>query len=207
MILSRRVALVVALLMAGLGANVRAQEDEEPPVGPGRAIELGVHGGGVRFDGGGGSRLSYGGWVGLRLPNGIGLGASGTLAERTYDDEATGGVTQRADVEFYSADFSYMLKSVEPANLYGFLGAGVARFDPPEGYRALGIGRSTELVIPVGFGILWYAHGGSPWLAIRSEIRDNIVFINGNRELDTDDSIANNWQLAVGLSLLFGAYD
>jgi hypothetical protein len=199
------VSLLVALLFAAFAGRASAQE-EEPPVGPGRVIELEVHGGGIRFEDGG-SRLAYGGRVGLRFPNGIGLGATATLAERAYEDELTGDDTEKADAAYYTADLSYMLESVEPANIYGFLGAGVARYDPPPAHEALGVGKSTEIVIPVGLGILWYAHGGSPWWGLRTEIRDNIVFLNGNEELGTDDSIVSDWELAIGLSLLFGAYD
>lgn len=205
MILSLRVSLLAGLLVAASGAPALAQDDE-PPVGPGRVIELEVHGGGMRFNEGG-SRLAYGGRVGLRFPNGLGLGASTTLAERTYEDDLTGGDTEKADAAYLTADLSYMFKSVEPANFYGVLGAGAARFDPPPAHEAVGISKATELVIPLGLGILWYAHGGTPWWALRTEIRDNIVFLNGNAELGTDDAIANDWELAIGLSLLFGAYD
>ena len=200
-----RVSLLTAILAATLAATAHAQDDEDP-VGPGRAIALGIHGGGVRFDGGG-SRLSYGGRVILRLRNGIGIGGTATLAERSYDDDLTGGESEKADATFYTADISYMLKSSEPANLYGFIGAGVARFDPPPAHRALGVGEATEVAIPVGIGILWYAHRGAPWWALRTELRDNIVFLQDNSILGTDDAIANDWEISVGLSLLFGAYN
>jgi opacity protein-like surface antigen len=205
MIPGARISLLAAILVAALGAPALAQDDE-PPVGPGRVIELEVHGGGIRFEEGG-SRPAYGGRLGLRFPNGIGIGANATLAERNYDDVLTGSESEKADAQYYTLDLSYMLKSVEPANIYALLGAGVARYDPPPAHEAVGIEKSTEVLIQVGVGILWYAHGGSPWWALRTEIRDNIVFLNGIEELETDDSIMSDWEIAIGLSLLFGSYD
>jgi hypothetical protein len=203
-----RILVFTTLLVAFLAPYpARAQdEDDEPPRGPGRAVELEVHGGGLRFDGEG-SRLSYGGRATLRLPGGIGIGGSATMAKRPFDDDITGDETEEADAAFYTVDLSYMLESVTRANFFATVGAGIARFDPPPSYRALGVEEKDELVIPLGLGILWYNHPGGGWLGIRTELRDNIVFLNGDERLGTDDAIANNWELSVGLSLLFGAYD
>ena len=192
------------LLLASPASPARGQEDEEPPVGPARAIEIGGHGGFIRFDGEGGYKPGYGGRVTFRLRNGLGVGASATFSRQPFDIADT---IEKADAAFYSADFSYMFKSVERANFFAQAGVGAAQFDPPETHEALGKDRTTELLIPVGLGLLWFNHPGDPWWAIRADVRDNIVFLNGDADLGTDDSIANDWEISVGLSLLLGAYD
>lgn len=194
-------AFAAFLLGAGFATGASAQDDG--PRGPGRAVEIEGHGGILRFDGEGWKPV-YGGRATFRLPSGVGIGASASFAKRPHE---IGDETEDADAVFASLDLSYMLRSATRANFFATLGVGAARFDPPPSHRALGVGRATELLIPVGIGILWYNHPGRPWWAIRTDLRDNIVFLNGNPELGTDDAIANDWELSIGLSLLFGSYD
>ena len=191
------------LFLLGLAPLARAQDDGEAPRGPGRAVEIEGHGGILRFDSEGLKPVT-GGRATFRLRNGIGIGASANFAQRPFevDDD-----TEEADAVLASLDLSYMFESAARANIFAVLGVGAARFDPPPSHAALGVGKATELLIPVGIGILWYNHPGRPWWGIRTDLRDNIVFLNGNPELGTDDGIANDWELSVGVALLFGSYD
>jgi hypothetical protein len=195
-----RIALLPAILFFALAIPARAQDDEEAPVGPGRWIQVEGHAGMLRIDSEGWEPI-YGGRVALHLPSGIGLGASAGFATRSVE---FGGDTEDADVLIATGELLYLLRSVTRANLYGTIGAGMARFDATPAQVAAGGDDATEVVIPVGFGILWYNHPGGNWLAVRTEVRDNIVFLRGDPDLGTDNSIANDWELSVGLALLFG---
>lgn len=193
--------LAVALLATLAAVPARAQDDEEEVVGPGRWLEVEGHGGLLRFDGEGFAPI-YGGRATVHFPNGLGVGATAGFTKRPVDfaDES-----EDADAWIVTADFLYMLPSVTRANIYAVIGVGAARLDPSAAEEAAGGEQATEVVVPVGVGILWYAHPGGNWWGIRSEVRDNIIFLRGDPDLGTDDAISNNWELSVGLSLLFGA--
>lgn len=190
---------LAALLVVLAAVPARAQDDEEI-VGPGRWLEVEGHGGLLRFDGEGFAPLT-GGRVALHLPNGLGFGATAAFTKRPVDFD---GESEDADAWIATADILYMLPSVTRANIYGTIGVGAARFDASEAEAAAGGDEETEWVIPVGVGILWYAHPWGDWWGIRSEVRDNIIFLRGDPDLGRDDAISNNWELSVGLSLLFG---
>jgi len=192
--------LLTATILLALPALALAQDDE-PPVGPGRWIEVEAHGSYLRIDSEGWEPLA-GGRVALHLPSGLGFGATAGFTRRSVE---FGGATEDADVLIATADLIYLLRSVTRANLYGTIGAGAARFDASPAQIAAGGEDNTELVIPVGFGILWYNHPGGNWWGIRTEIRDNIVFHRADAELGTDNAVANDWELSVGLALLFGS--
>jgi len=192
--------LLGLLLTAIVPAGARAQ-DEDEIVGPGRWVEVEAHGGFLRFDPGGFARL-MGGRVTFHTPSGIGFGGTAGFAKRPVD---FAGESEDADAWIATADLVYMLPSVTRANIYGLIGVGAARYDPSPAEEAAGGGKETEIVLPVGLGILWYAHPGGNWWAIRSELRDNIVFVRGDPDLGTDNAIANNWEISVGLALLFGS--
>jgi opacity protein-like surface antigen len=191
--------LLATVLVVALAPMARAQDDEEP-VGPGRWIEVEGHGSYLRFDGAGWEPL-LGARVALHFPNGLGIGGSAGMTRRSVDIEDE---TEEGDVLIATGDLLYLLPSVTRANIYGTIGAGAVRFDATETQAEAGVEDITELVIPVGVGILWYNHPGGSWLAVRSEIRDNIIFLRGDSDVDEDNAITNNWEFSVGLALLLG---
>lgn len=194
----RRLALTTSILLA-LATPAIAQDDDEL-VGPGKSFQIEGHGGMLRFDGEG-WEPSYGARAALHFRNGLGIGASATMAKHSVD---FAGETEDVDALIATAEILYLLPSASRANFYGLLGGGIARFDATEAEIAAGGEDATEITIPVGGGILWYNHAHGNWLAIRAEVRDNIVFLRGDTDLGTENAIANDWELSLGLALLFG---
>lgn len=194
-----RMGLVLALAgaVAGLAPGTAGAQD-----GPfaGTTIEAAAHGGYLFFDEGG-TRPALGGRLGIRLANGLGFGAAVDRATREFE---LGDETDDAETLLWAGEISYVIPSATRANFFGFIGVGQARYEPSDLEESLGGETEDHLLIPLGLGMLWYNHRGSPWWGLRAEFRDHIVHIDEDEATGADDATTNNYQVSLGLILLLG---
>lgn len=198
----RRALSLVPVLALALAAPAAGQAD--PPIYPGTVLELNAHGGLLRFDVEG-LAPSAGGRLGLHFANNLGIAAAVDWSRRSVD--VTPDLTEDATAWFYVGELNYTIPSNTRANFVASIGVGAARFEPPaslEDEEAV-----TELVIPVGLGLLWWNHGEDPGWAFRVDFRDHIVRAEEpglfeDEVVIDDDTVTNNYELSIGLSLLLG---
>lgn len=164
-------------------------------------FEVAAHGGGLRFDVEG-LEPTLGGRLGVHLGGGLGFGIALDWASRDQEFEDQ---TEKADTWLYAAEARYTFPSATRANFFAFGGVGAARFEPGLLEEAADAEAVTELLVPLGLGMLWYNHPGEPWWALRLEFRDNIIFLEEDPEFGReDDAVTNNYALALGVAVLLG---
>ena len=199
------------LLVFGWSGQAQAQEEHYGS----RPMEFNVHAGALMLDSGGESSNDTDVLFGVRgvynMPSGLGFGASFdyVLSDADLDDDTEGltlADTEDLDISTWlvGAGVEYTFPSTGRAHF--FLGAGVGAAitklsDAPEGVED----SSTDLMVPVGGGLKWFF---SPGMALRADVRDNIIFtetIEGSgTSAETKNKATNNFEFSGGLSFLFG---
>lgn len=187
-------ALVALLALAPAPAD--AQEDGDG----GSRLELGAHGGLIRFDGNG-TDPTAGARATIRFSNGIGIGATAHWTRRAV--ELPDGESEDATTWLYDVEGSWAVPSEARANFVVSLGVGAARFEPAETAEAGGAETETHVSIPIGIGYQWYAYDGPHRWAARLDFRDYILLVDG--EGPTDDAVTNNYQLSFGFEVFLGS--
>lgn len=194
-----RIFLTAMAVAAGVALPGPARAQDGPFSGP--TVEVTALGGLLYLDVDGWNP-AVGGRLAIHLPNGFGVGAS---VDRTTRGVEIGDESDDAETWLYAGELRYTIPSATRANFYGFLGVGQARFVASDlEAEALGAEDRTELLIPLGLGMRWYAHGGDPWWALTAEFRDHIVLADEDEATGRDDETTNNYQLSFGLSFLLG---
>lgn len=193
--MSRHSIAVLIALLALPASSLLAQEED-----PGPRLEVGAHGGAIRFDDGG-TNPTAGGRATVRFGNGMGIGATAHWTRRSFD--LPDGSSEDATTWLYDVEGSWAVPSESRANFVVSLGIGAARFEPGESAEAAGAEAETEVSIPLGLGYQWYDYDGDHHWGLRLDLRDYIILLDGDGE--TDDAVTNNYQLSFGLELFLGA--
>lgn len=191
--MSRRSIVALVTLLVLTAAPLAAQDDDG-----GARLEIGAHGGAIRFDDGG-INPATGARATVRFANGIGIGATAHWTRRSVD--LPGGASEDATTWLYDVEGSWAIPSESPANFVLSLGVGGARFEPIE--DAEGAEAETEISIPLGLGYQWYNYEGDHRWGLRLDFRDYIILLDGDGE--TDDSVTNNYELSFGFEVFLGS--
>ena len=164
-------------------------------------LEINVHGGGAFLDGLETNELYGGGSAYLHFGSGLAVGGTadwvGTTVEVGGEDEDEG---LDATIWYYSAELSYGFPSVTQAQFYGFIGAGVARFQPGSELEDAGAEDESNVMVPVGVGVRWLNDKLDPSWGANLEIRDRVVYVDDEEET----KVSNDWSISLGLSLVLG---
>lgn len=185
------VSLIVLALVPATFSAARAQDRLDLS-----GLEVNVHGGGVFLDGTETNEF-YGGVTALlHFGSGVGLGGTvdwvGTTIEEGEEDfDAT--------IWYYSGELSYGFPSVTQAQFYGFIGAGVARFQPGDELKDAGAEDESDIMVPVGVGVRWVNDKADPSWGATLEVRDRVIYVD-----EEETKVSNDWSISLGLSLLLG---
>jgi hypothetical protein len=155
-----------------------------------------VHGGGLFLDGLETNELYAGGTALLHFGSGIAVGGTADWAGTTVEE---GDEDLDATIWYYSGELSYGFPSVTQAQFYGFIGAGVARFQPGSELEDAGAEDESNVMVPVGFGVRWLNDKLDPSWGANLEIRDRVVYVD-----EEDTKVSNDWSISLGLSLILG---
>ena len=159
-------------------------------------LEVNLHGGGAFLDG-----LETNEWYGgvtalVHVGSGVGLGGTvdwvGTTVEVGEEDfDAT--------IWYYSGELSYGFPSVTQAQFYGFIGAGIARFQPGDELEDAGAEDESDIMVPVGVGVRWLNRKADPSWGATLEVRDRVIYVD-----EEETKVSNDWSISLGLSLVLG---
>jgi len=183
--------MVLALLAASTEAGAQDRLDLS-------GLEVNLHGGGAFLDG-----LETNEWYGgvsayLHLGSGVALGGTvdrvGTTLEGEGDDE-----DRAATIWYYSGELSYSFPSVTQAQFYGFIGAGIARFQPGDELEDAGAEDESDIMVPVGVGVRWLNRKADPSWGATLEVRDRVIYVD-----EEETKVSNDWSISLGLSLVLG---
>lgn len=200
--MTRHVRFGISLALTAAGTGLAGAAQAQDGTYDGLTFEIAAHAGVLAFSEGG-AQPAYGARVGLHLANGIGIGAAVDRADREYELGSSDD-TRSAESLFYAGEIRYTIPSATRANFFAFVGVGRARLDPSPEEELIGLETEDHLLIPLGLGMLWTNHGSEPWWALRAELRNHIVHVEGDEDAGTDDSTTNHYQLSLGLALLLG---
>lgn len=191
-----------ALMIVGITSRAQAQAEHYGPA----PWELNVHAGALFVDGGDGGEGDtdpmFGARLGYNTPSGLGFAGN---FDYVLSDADLDGEDIDVSTYFYSGEVNYTFASSNPLHIFLLAGIGAATTsysDVPDGFED----SFTDLMIPVGGGIKWFAPGSS-W-GIRTEIRDNIVLVDDvidADEGDEDTEAFHNIELSGGVSFFFGS--
>lgn len=185
------VSLIVLALVPATFSAARAQDRLDLS-----GLEVNVHGGGAFLDGLETNEF-YGGVTALlHFGSGVGLGGTvdwvGTTIEEGEEDfDAT--------IWYYSGELSYGFPSVTQAQFYGFIGAGVARFQPGTELEDAGAEDESDIMVPLGVGVRWLNDKADPSWGATLEIRDRVIYVD-----EEETKVSNDWSISLGLSLVLG---
>lgn len=188
------VATIVLALLPLTVSEARSQDRLEMS-----GLEINAHGGGVFLDGLETNEF-YGG-VGAFLHfrgSGLAIGGTGDWVGTTVEDDGEDEALD-ATIWYYSGELSYGFPSVTQAQFYGFIGAGVARFQPGSELEDAGAEDESNVMVPVGFGVRWLNHKLDPSWGANLEIRDRVVYVD-----EEETKVSNDWSISLGLSLVLG---
>jgi hypothetical protein len=192
-----------ALMVVGITARVQAQEEHYGP----SPLEFNAHVGALFIDTPEGvdsdTDPMYGVRLGYNTTSGIGL--AGNL-DWIPGERNVGGSAIDVNTWLYSGELNYTFASSRRIHPFVAAGVGAATrtFSDIPGEDS--IDSQTDLMIPVGGGIKWFAQSNR-W-GIRTEVRDNIVLetdVFDPEEGDEDTSAAHHVELSGGVSFFFGS--
>lgn len=181
--------MVLTLLAASTAARAQDRLDMS-------GLEVNLHGGGAFLDG-----LERNDWYGgvtalLHFGSGVGLG--GTV-DRVGTTVEVGDEDFDATIWYYSGDLSYAFPSVTQAQFYGFIGAGIARFQPGDELEDVDTEDESDFMVPVGVGVRWLNQKADPSWGATLEVRDRVIYVD-----EEETKVSNDWSISLGLSLVLG---
>jgi len=187
---------LTALLALGWTASAQAQSEHYAN----RPYELNLNGGAHFLDDADDTDVGIGGRIFLNKASGWGFGGNFTWILSNVDFD---GDDFDVNTYLYSGELEYTFPS--STRLHPFVGVGIGAAtvkisDLPEGAED----SETNLHIPLAAGAKWFNRTNDPNMAFRIDVRDNIVRIGGDDDLDIDSEITNNWEVSGGVSFLFG---
>jgi opacity protein-like surface antigen len=206
-------ALLVALLGLVWADQARAQVEEVRDY-PHRPFEINLNARAHRTHGAHDTHLGVGPRTFFHTRSGISLGGNFTWVISNAD---LGGGDVDVNTYLYNVELEYTFPM--PGMLQPFLGAGagastVKVSDSGSGTLSLapaGLGLAssenphdsqTNLMIPLTAGIKLL--NGSRRIAVRADVRDNVIMISGDEDAGTEDETTHNWEVSGGISFLFG---
>lgn len=186
---------VAGLGLAFLGpAEARAQETP---------YELNIHAGGFRYDiEDSDTDFLLGARFMLQYPSGWGWG--GNFDWVNVDRIPFGGDDIEIDLYLYSFELDYTFPSTSRAKFFvgGGVGAATGRISDlpgPDDEES-----ETNVLVPLAAGIKFGDRPVRPKWAIRGEIRDNIIFVDGGGPVfGGEDEAKNNFEFSGGVSFFF----
>lgn len=202
----KRMTLAIAftaLMVFGITARAQAQAEHYGP----SPVEFNAHVGALFIDTpegvDGDTDPMYGIRLGYNTPGGLGF--AGNLdwipGQRNF-----AGTNVDINNYLYSGEINYTFPS--SGRVHAFLAAGVGAatrtFSDLPGDDS--IESQTDLMIPVGGGIKWFAQSNR-W-GIRTEVRDNIVLetdVFDPAEGDEDTDARHHVEVSGGISFFFGS--
>lgn len=189
-------AWLIALALVPTAVREAAAQDRLDLSG----VEVNVHGGVAFLDGLETNEPFAGGTALIHVGSGVSLGATvdwvGTTVDLDEEDDEDG---ESATIWYYSGELYYGFPSVTQAQFYGFIGAGLAKFQPSEELEDLGAEDESDIMVPLGVGVRWLSRKEDPSWGATLEIRDRVIYID-----EDETKVSNDWSLAVGLSVLLG---